>query len=65
MPAAHSRTLYRALKFYRNVPSELVIYPGAGHGLNTYPHRKAKLEWDLAWYERYIMGKSPEPPAKP
>jgi len=65
VPAAHSRTLYRALKFYRNVPSELVIYPGAGHGLNTYPHRKAKLEWDLAWYERYIMGKSPEPPAKP
>ncbi|MFQ5494279.1 MAG: prolyl oligopeptidase family serine peptidase [Phycisphaerae bacterium] len=54
VPAAHARTLYRALRFYLNVPTELVVYPGAGHGLTTYKHRKAKMKWDLAWFDRYL-----------
>jgi len=54
VPPAHSRALYRALKIYLDVPTELVIYPGAHHGLSTYTHRKAKMEWDLAWYEKYL-----------
>ena len=62
VPAAHSRTLYRALRQYLGVPAELVIYPGEGHGLSTYEHRRAKLEWDLAWFKRYLFG---EEPAKP
>lgn len=65
VPAAHSRMLYRTLRFYRNVPTELVIYPGEGHGLTKYNHRKAKMEWDLAWYDKYILGKTGEKPAKP
>jgi dipeptidyl aminopeptidase/acylaminoacyl peptidase len=65
VPAAHSRMLYRTLRFYRNVPTELVIYPGEGHGLTKYNHRKAKMEWDLAWYEKYILGKTAEKPAQP
>lgn len=56
VPAAHSRTLYRALKHYLHVPTELVVYPGEGHGLTTYTHRKAKMEWDLKWFERYVLG---------
>jgi dipeptidyl aminopeptidase/acylaminoacyl peptidase len=63
VPVAHSQTLYRALKHYLNVPTELVIYPGEGHGLSTYEHRKAKMEWDLAWFERYLMGGEPDLPA--
>jgi len=22
-----------------------------------YGHRKAKMEWDLAWFDRHILGK--------
>jgi dipeptidyl aminopeptidase/acylaminoacyl peptidase len=56
-PPGHSRTLYRALKEYVQVPTELVIYPGEPHGLTKYRHRRAKMEWDLAWLDRFVMGK--------
>jgi dipeptidyl aminopeptidase/acylaminoacyl peptidase len=54
VPPAHSRALYRALRHYLKVPTELVIYPGEGHSPTTYQHRKAKMEWDLAWFEKYL-----------
>lgn len=56
-PPAHSRMLYRALKEYVKVPTELVVYPGEGHGLMKYRNRQAKMEWDLAWLDRYVMGR--------
>ena len=65
VPAAHSRTLYRGLKEYVKVPTVLLVYPGAGHGLTVYNHRKAKMEWDLAWLDRYVLGKTVEEPKKP
>jgi dipeptidyl aminopeptidase/acylaminoacyl peptidase len=65
VPAAHARTLYRALKYYLDVPTELVVYPGEGHGLTKYKHRKAKMEWDLAWFNRYILGEPTKEPEKP
>jgi dipeptidyl aminopeptidase/acylaminoacyl peptidase len=57
-PPAHSRGLYRALRRYLDVPVELVIYPGEGHGLRQYEHRKAKMEWDIAWFDKYLLGKT-------
>jgi dipeptidyl aminopeptidase/acylaminoacyl peptidase len=45
------------------VPVELVVYPGEGHGLTTYENRKAKMEWDLAWFERYLSS-TPQPEKK-
>ncbi len=57
-PPAHSRMLYRVLKHYVHVPTELLVYPGEGHGLMTYRHRRAKLEWDLAWLDRYVLGRT-------
>jgi acylaminoacyl-peptidase len=56
-PPSHSRMLYRALKEYVHVPTELVIYPNEPHGLSKYSHREAKMRWDLAWFERYLLGK--------
>jgi dipeptidyl aminopeptidase/acylaminoacyl peptidase len=56
-PPGHSKMLYRALKEYLHVPTELVVYPGEGHGIMKYRNRRAKLEWDLAWLDRYVMGK--------
>ncbi len=65
VPAAHARTLFRGLRQYLNVPAELIVYPGEGHGLTVYKHRKAKMEWDLAWFDRYIMKKPTEAPPNP
>jgi dipeptidyl aminopeptidase/acylaminoacyl peptidase len=56
-PPGHSRSLHRALKYYLNVPTELVVYPGEPHGLTKYSNRKAKMEWDLAWFDKYVLGK--------
>ncbi|MBX9628815.1 MAG: prolyl oligopeptidase family serine peptidase, partial [Gemmataceae bacterium] len=56
-PPGHSRMLYRALKEYVNVPTQLVVYPGEPHGLGKLSHRTAKMEWDLAWFDKYLKGK--------
>lgn len=58
VPAANARALYRALKDYGQVPTVLLTYPGAGHGLSIADHRKGKLEWDVAWFDKYVLGKS-------
>jgi dipeptidyl aminopeptidase/acylaminoacyl peptidase len=53
-PPGHSRMLYRALKEYVDVPTQLVVYPGEPHGLTKLSNRKAKMEWDLAWFDKYL-----------
>jgi dipeptidyl aminopeptidase/acylaminoacyl peptidase len=65
VPQAHARTLYRALKEYVKVPTELLVYPDQGHSVMTYTLRKAKMSWDLAWFDRYLRGKQVEDPKKP
>jgi len=62
VPPAHSRALYRALKHYLHVPTELVVYPGEPHGLTTHENRLAKMKWDLAWFEKYLLGLDEEMP---
>jgi dipeptidyl aminopeptidase/acylaminoacyl peptidase len=54
VPATHARALYRALRHYLEVDTELLVYPGEGHGLSTYTHRKAKMAWDHAWFDKYL-----------
>lgn len=54
-PPGHSRMLHRALKEYKQVPTELVVYTGEPHGLTKMSNRKAKMEWDLAWFEKYLL----------
>jgi dipeptidyl aminopeptidase/acylaminoacyl peptidase len=56
-PPGHSRMLYRALSEYNKVPTELVVYPGEPHGLTKLNHRTAKMEWDLAWFEKYMKAR--------
>jgi dipeptidyl aminopeptidase/acylaminoacyl peptidase len=56
-PPGHSRMLYRALKEYELAPVELLVYPGEPHGLSKYSSRKAKMTWDLAWFDKYLRGK--------
>lgn len=56
VPAQHARALFRALDQYLHVPAELVEYPGEPHGLGKKASRKAKLEWDLAWLDHWVLG---------
>ncbi len=53
-PPGHSRLVYRALKDYLNVPTELIVYPGEPHGLQKGKNRKAKYAWDLAWLAKWL-----------
>jgi dipeptidyl aminopeptidase/acylaminoacyl peptidase len=57
VPAEQSKALFRALHDYLDVPTHLVIYPDTGHGLSKMSHRKAKMEWDKAWFDRWVLGK--------
>ena len=60
VPVEHARTLYRGLHIYLGIDSELLVYRGEGHGLRKYAHRKAKLFWDVAWFDKYLGVASPE-----
>ncbi len=64
-PPGHTRGLYRALRHYLNVPTELIVYPGAAHGLTNYEHRKAKMEWDIQWFDYHVLGKMTDEDTKP
>ncbi len=50
----------------RHAP-ELIVYPGEGHGLTTYENCGAKIEWDIAWFDKYLtkMTEAPKEEAKP
>ena len=58
-PPGHSRMLYRALKEYQKAPTELIVYTGEPHGLSKLSNRTAKMDWDLAWFEKYLKGGKP------
>jgi dipeptidyl aminopeptidase/acylaminoacyl peptidase len=65
VPAAHGRGLHRALHRYLGVPCELVVYPGAGHSLSALSHRRAKLAWDVAWFDAHVLGRAAGNPGGP
>jgi len=53
-PPGHSRMLYRALKENTKTPTELIVYTGEPHGLSKLSNRRAKMDWDLAWFAKYM-----------
>ncbi len=59
VPVQHSRALYRALRIYLDVPVELLVYPDQGHGLGTKTFQAAKMAWDRAWLDHYVLGIEP------
>jgi dipeptidyl aminopeptidase/acylaminoacyl peptidase len=60
VPAEQSKALYRALHDYLDVPTQLIIYPGTGHGISKMSHRRAKIEWDAAWLQRWVLDQDEE-----
>jgi dipeptidyl aminopeptidase/acylaminoacyl peptidase len=61
VPSVHAQAMFRGLDVYLDVPTELVIYPGAGHGLVKRSQRLTKMSWDLAWFDKWVLGKEPTP----
>jgi dipeptidyl aminopeptidase/acylaminoacyl peptidase len=65
VPAIHSKTLHRALHEYLGVPTELILYPGQGHGITKMTQRRCKMEWDIAWFKKYVLQLATEEPPRP
>jgi dipeptidyl aminopeptidase/acylaminoacyl peptidase len=52
-PAGQAREFYRALLSH-GVDSELVIYPGEGHGVSRFPAVTDYLTRIVTWFEKYM-----------
>jgi dipeptidyl aminopeptidase/acylaminoacyl peptidase len=52
-PPPQSREFWHALKTL-GVPTQLVIYPGEGHGFSRDSHRRDVLRRTAAWLDRYL-----------
>ena len=55
VPLINSEQLYQALRRL-GVPTELVIYPGEGHGISRPSFQVDRYERYLAWYDKYVRG---------
>lgn len=60
VPAPQSWEMYIGLQRY-GVTSEFRLYPGEPHGLRKLSHQKDKVTAELAWFDKYILGKEPQP----
>jgi dipeptidyl aminopeptidase/acylaminoacyl peptidase len=62
VPCLNSEQLYQALRRLGR-STELVIYPGQGHGLTRPSFVQDRYERYLAWYDRYLNQKTLKPKA--
>ena len=51
-PLPMGQMFHQALRA-RGVPTQMVIYPGEGHGIRQPRHREDVLRRALDWFERY------------
>jgi dipeptidyl aminopeptidase/acylaminoacyl peptidase len=52
-PASQTQEFWHALKA-QGVPTEIMIYPGEGHGLRDPANAEDALERTLAWFDKYL-----------
>lgn len=64
VPVMNSEQLYQALKRLGR-ETQLVVYPGEFHGIQTPSYQKDRYERFLAWYDRYVKGIAPAAEPKP
>jgi dipeptidyl aminopeptidase/acylaminoacyl peptidase len=55
VPIQNGEQLYQVLR-RRGVPTELVVYPGQGHGISVPSYQKDRYERYLAWYGKWVKG---------
>jgi dipeptidyl aminopeptidase/acylaminoacyl peptidase len=55
VPIINGEQLYQALRRL-GVPTELVIYPGQGHGIRRPSYQKDRYQRYIAWYDKHVKG---------
>jgi dipeptidyl aminopeptidase/acylaminoacyl peptidase len=55
VPCLGSEQMYQALRS-RNLPTQLVVYPGENHGLTVPSYLRDRMRRNLAWYTRFLKG---------
>jgi dipeptidyl aminopeptidase/acylaminoacyl peptidase len=53
-PPMQSREFWHALKT-RGVPTQMMVYPGEGHGIVQPKHRRDIARRTLAWFDKYLQ----------
>ena len=53
VPCLGGEQMYQALRS-RNVPTQLVVYPGESHGLTVPSYLRDRMQRNLAWYTRWL-----------
>jgi len=53
VPCIGSEQMFQALRS-RDIPTELVIYPGENHGLTVPSYKVDRMQRHLDWYARYL-----------
>ena len=53
MPCLGAEQMYQALRS-RDVPTQLVVYPGENHALSVPSYLRDRLARNLAWYDRFL-----------
>ncbi len=56
VPPSQSWSHYRVMQQATSTPVRFVTFPGEPHGLLNYVHQKRKVEEDLAWIGRHLLG---------
>jgi dipeptidyl aminopeptidase/acylaminoacyl peptidase len=53
VPIQNSDQLYQALR-RRGIDTQLVVYPGQGHGISRPSYQKDRYERYIAWYDKHL-----------
>ena len=51
---------FRAMRQSEAAPVRFILFPGAGHGPTKLSHMKRKMHEELAWIDRYLLGRERE-----
>jgi len=54
VPLLNTEQMYQALRRVGKVDTEMVIYPGQWHGIETPSYQKDRYERYIAWYDKYL-----------
>jgi dipeptidyl aminopeptidase/acylaminoacyl peptidase len=58
VPCLGAEQMYQALRS-RDVPTQLVVYPGETHSLSVPSYLRDRMRRNLAWYDQWLKGASP------
>jgi len=62
VPIQGSQQMYQALRSL-GIDTQLIIYPNENHGIQRPSYQRDRYERYLAWYDKYIKGKSTAAPS--